>query len=277
MAITITVTNRKGGVGKTTIAVHLAAGLATKGLRVALIDTDSQGHCSDMFNLAPRDALYDVIVDKADLAGNVVVLPADVYSTGDSPSQGQLFLLQGGIKTHKIPSDLPQTEAFRFYDVIEELSEMAELDVIIIDTQPTMSGFDGSVYLATDAFLYVTELEDLAIGGLIQAYGQMESFLNARQKYLGKSTRVLGIIPNKIRKKTVLHQHNLSMLAQKFGVFHEGGLLLPPLRLLTVWGQAGNDRSTIYTFEPDTEAARDMWQIVDSIEERVRQWQVERK
>lgn len=54
----IAVTQRKGGDGKTTIATHVAAGLALKGARVCLIDTDPQGDAARLFGLTPEDGLY---------------------------------------------------------------------------------------------------------------------------------------------------------------------------------------------------------------------------
>ena len=57
----IAVANRKGGVGKTTSAVHLAAGLALAGRHVLLIDTDAQGHAARLLGIKPVRGLADLM------------------------------------------------------------------------------------------------------------------------------------------------------------------------------------------------------------------------
>jgi chromosome partitioning protein len=271
----ITVTNRKGGSGKTTVAVHLAAGLATRGYNVGIIDTDSQGHSALMLGLPQENSLYRVMIEDKPLVEEVVIVPPDLYTTPDKPAQGKLFLLRGYDKTYKIPYDMDATAIFAFHDLCHRFGELAGLDIVIVDTQPTMSQFDGAVYLATDAFLYPTECEMLSITGLTEAIEQMKAFNQHRERYLGSATRILGIIPNKMRTNTVLNQHNIAVLGREFGVFDKGGLVMSPLRLLTVWGQACNERVPVFVFEPSGEAAVDAWRIVDNVEQRLKQWQGE--
>ena len=67
-----TVTNRKGGVGKSTIAAHVAGGLALRGLRVGLIDTDSQAHAGLMLGVRDGNGLHQALVEHKPL--NHVVL-----------------------------------------------------------------------------------------------------------------------------------------------------------------------------------------------------------
>lgn len=269
----ITITNRKGGVGKSTHASHLAAGLAIKGYNVGAVDTDSQGHLAMMFGLEQRNSLFDVMIGGDPLKKHVVIVPPEYYSTPDHPAEGNLFLLPGYDKTFRIPHEMKPTDTFLFFDLLQEFGKVANLDYLILDSQPTMSQFDGAVYLATDAFLYVTELEVLAMAGLQEAIDQARSFAQTRQKYLNAETRIIGIIPNKMRTKTLTHQHNFEQLAEAYGTLQDGGLVFPPCRLLTIWTQACNDRIPMYVYEPTGEAAKDAWHTVNAVEEKLKLWQ----
>lgn len=71
----IAVTQRKGGDGKTTIATHVAAGLALKGARVCLIDTDSQGDAARLFGMRPDDGLYRWMGQGVDLSEVLTPVP----------------------------------------------------------------------------------------------------------------------------------------------------------------------------------------------------------
>src|SRR3954469_22694341 len=68
----ISVLNMKGGVGKTTTAVHLAAGLAKRGRRVLLVDADPQGNVGHVFGLQPSATIRDVMLGSVAAADAVV-------------------------------------------------------------------------------------------------------------------------------------------------------------------------------------------------------------
>lgn len=262
----ITVTNRKGGVGKSTISAHLASGLAIKGYNVALVDTDSQGHASDMLGMQPADSLFELLINKAPLEQVVKLVPKENYGTHETP--GNLVLIPSHHMTHKIPYQLEAHESFLFLERLNELKEKGSIDFIIIDTPPTMSLFDGSIYLAADAFLYITEVEKLALRGLQEAVQQLQNFSRVRQQHLNKTSRIMGIIPNKYRSRTILHQHNLKQLLDAFGE-----LVWNPVTLRTAWADASNFSCPVFISEPKSRASRDAWDIINRVEQQVIQWQ----
>lgn len=84
----IAVTNRKGGVGKTTISTHLAAGLAVLGYNIGLVETDSQSHVAASLGLEQTDDLYELMVNRdalldehvpKDLKSRMLALPAGTH------------------------------------------------------------------------------------------------------------------------------------------------------------------------------------------------------
>ena len=267
MAQIIAVTNRKGGVGKSTMATTLSAGLATRGARVGLVDTDSQGHAGLMLGMKDENGLFNAMIEKQPLEQVVRVVSTESYSTPDLPSVGALYLLPSSDRTFQIPHMLKQEEAFLFLETMEQMIDLYKLDVVVIDTNPTLSMLDGSIFLAADAYLYVTECEMLAFDGVQSAITQMQRFGVQREKYLGRKSHILGIVPNKMRPKTRLHRHNIRMLAEAFP-----GLVWSPITLGTIWSEATNAHELIYTYAPSGQEAEDAWKMVARTEEALASW-----
>ena len=266
--ITIAVSNRKGGTGKSTISTHLAAGIATLGYNVAVVDTDSQGHASLMLGMQEEDGLFAALVDKKPLADLVRLVPKEKYSTEDRPSAGNLYILPSSSLTYRIPHMINPDEGFLFLQKMEELGELLNLDAIIIDTSPTLTLLDGAIYLATDAFIYVTECERLSLDGVSKAIEQMKRFTQQRHHYLNRDSRIIGIVPNKMRARTRLHRHNIRMLAEAFP-----GLVWSPIILGTIWAEATNVGELVYTYAPSGQEAADAWKMVEHTMEVVASWQ----
>lgn len=268
----IAVTNRKGGVGKSTMSTHIAAGMATLGYNVAIVDTDSQGHAGLMLGMPEENGLYELLIGKRPIDEVVRLVPVEQYSTADAPSKGNLYLLPSSSYTYKIPLELQQDESFLFLEKMEEMAEAYNLDIIIIDTNPTLSLFDGAVYMAADGYIYVTECERLSFDGVQSAIDQMMRFSRQRMKYLHRESKVLGIIPNKMRAGTQIHRHNITMLAEHFP-----GMVWPPVTLRTIWTEASNAQELVYRYAPSGQEARDAWSIVKRSLESLQAWQAEEK
>ena len=264
---TIAVTNRKGGVGKSTMAVHIAAGLATLGYRVGLVDTDSQGHAGLMLNMPESNGLFDLLVDKRPLNDVIQAVNPAQYSTPERPAQGALFLLPSSDQTYKIPYELDAGEVFVFLEAMEEFDAVCGLDVVIIDTNPTMSMLDGVVYMATDGFIYVTECERLSFDGVERAITQMLRFGKSRKRFLDRENEVVGIIPNKLKANTILHRHNVSDLGKVYG-----DLVWTPVTHRIAWAEGANLNEPVFIYAPDGQEARDAWYLVRQTEKALERW-----
>lgn len=268
----IAVTNRKGGVGKSTISTHIASGLAARGWNVAIVDTDSQGHASLMLGMPEENGLFGLMIDKRPFDEVLRLVPPEQYTTSDTPSRGNLYLLPSSDRTYQIPYMLKPDESFLFLQLMEDMAEEYELDAIFIDTNPTMSLFDGAIYLAADGYIYVTECERLSFDGISKAIDQMERFGAQRRQYLGRESRIVGIVPNKMRADTRNHRHNIAKLAEAFP-----GLVWSPITLRTIWTEATNAEELVYTYAPTGQEAADAWSLVDRTIQVILQWQIDEK
>lgn len=264
---TIAITNRKGGVGKTTHATHIAAGLATIGYNVALVDTDSQGHIALSLNAERSDALYSILVDEMPISQGAVQIPPETFSTADHPAKGNLYLVSSYDKTYKIPSELGEFGTFKFLNLTDELKRQFNLHFVIIDTSPTLKDFDGPIYLATDAWVYVTEAETLAMDGLDKAIKQMLLSAENRKQHLNRATTILGILPNKVRTQTNVHVVGMEELKETYG-----DLVWQEVRLNTVWAEASLMHETLYTYAPGSGATQDAWNSVSQTIKAVEKW-----
>lgn len=264
----IAVTTRKGGDGKTTICFHVATGLATLGYRVAVVDTDSQGHISVSLGLEQADALYDVMVDDTPLSEALFLIDPATYSTADLPAKGALYVLPGFNKTARIATELDRADVLKLLHVVDEMKAEYDLDFVFFDTSPTVKEFDGYIYLATDAFLYVTQALKLSMDGLDNALKQLRNAMDRRQKYLDRESVVLGIVPNMVRAHTDAHRHILEQLENRYGSF-----VWDPVPLRTVWAEASIFQESLYTYAPSHDATADAWQITKRTLEALQKWQ----
>jgi chromosome partitioning protein len=265
---TIAVTNRKGGVGKTTHALHLAAGLAAAGFNTALVDTDSQGHIAVSLDVPRTDALYDVLVEKVALEDKMFLVDPARYSPPEFPAKASLYVLPAYNKTYRIPHELGEFGTFAFLNMVDEIKRQYRVHFVIIDTSPTLKDFDGSIYLATDAFLYVTEAESLALDGLDNAIAQMMGIARDRKSHLKRETTILGILPNKVRPNTDAHTIGIEELQDKYRE-----LVWEPVTLRTVWAEASLTHQVLYTYAPAHRATREAWRVVERTVKAIEQWQ----
>lgn len=251
----LAVTNRKGGVGKSTVSAHLAAGLAIRGKKVLFVDTDPQGHAARLCGMVEEDGLYNLLVEGAELSEVIRSIPTNNYSA-DEPA-GRLFLLPSGEKTGALSALVK--DPFLFADRLAEAASV--FDLVVLDTYPTASMFDSSIYLAATGFLYVTQCEALSFDGLNKGLEQIHRFNRKRIENGLTGDGVLGIIPNLMRAGTVNHRENLAALAEAFP-----GLVWTPVTAQTKFSEASSFQQLVYAYAPTSNAARDMWQIVEKAE-----------
>lgn len=257
---TITIYNEKGGVGKTTLAGIIGAGLAIKGYRVLMIDADGQGDLTKNMKLPMRGGFYNFIKrgdkDSPDYIPTRDLLlrpPVDRHPEG-------LYVVAGNAETWGIPAST------RLQQIVGAMARrMLEVervfDYCIIDTQPSASTLHDAIALVSDWFLVPTDAEPLsAYGGLKSALehigGVREQALhNGRDK-----ARLLGIVPNKYDARTKLHQHILKTLKEEYRDTVWEPL---PKRINISEGQLLQE--TIMMTAPDLETNQYIWGLIEAV------------
>lgn len=253
---TLTLLNEKGGVGKTTLSVHVAAGLAHYGYRTMLVDADPQANATFFLGYKPQPAFHDLIVRNAAFKDSVKLVTPEIYEPPNDPARGRLYLVPSDVETRNIASTI--SDPYRIADRFRQLE--STLDVVVFDTSPTPSLLHGAIYIATDAILYPTECEMMSFQGLVSSLQHREGADRSRLSVGLPGIDILGIIPTKYRGKTFEHRDNLATLRERYG-----DLVWDPLSLRTVWTEAATARRTVFAYAPNSRAAADAWQMVERV------------
>lgn len=166
----IAIANQKGGVGKTTSAVNLAAGLAMGGLSVLVIDADAQGNASSALGVAHpvgTPSTYDVMIGGAELEDVVQPCP-DVAGILVCPATIDL----SGAEIELV--DVPGRESRLKAALSRYVAAHHEIDIILIDCPPSLGLVTLNVMVAADEVLIPIQAEYYALEGLSQLWNTVE-------------------------------------------------------------------------------------------------------
>jgi chromosome partitioning protein len=178
---TIACANQKGGVGKTTTVVNLAAFLVREGRRVLVVDLDPQGNATSGLGLdkgAVSRSIYDAIVDGTSAADLVVATPSGVDLIPSSMSLA-------GVELELV--DLPQRER-RLASAIAPLRD--EYDVVLLDCPPSLGLITVNALTAADDVLIPIQCEYYALEGL----SQLVATINLVRDHLNPALTVKGVL-----------------------------------------------------------------------------------
>ena len=192
MARVISVVNQKGGVGKTTTAMNLAAYLAELGNFVLLVDMDSQGNASSGLGFSREDlshGIYEALSKKKRLHDIIVNTAHEGLRV--APSTPDL----AGANIELV--DMERRE-FQLHDLLEEVKHA--YDYIIIDCPPSLGLLTINSLVAADELLIPVQSEYYALEGL----GQLLQTIGLIQEHIKPELSVLGAVITMFDKRTRL-------------------------------------------------------------------------
>ena len=192
MAKIVSISNQKGGGGKTTTAINLSANLANMGKRVLLIDIDPQGNSGSGLGLdvhSLKSTTYDLLLGECSIR--------DAITKTEIPN---LFLIPSNIHLSGLEVDLlsePNKE-FRLKQVIATVRE--EYDYILIDCPPSLGVLTINALCASDSVMITLQTEYFALEGL----SQLMKIISLVQSNLNRSLELEGVLLTMYDKRTNL-------------------------------------------------------------------------
>jgi chromosome partitioning protein len=199
----IAVTNQKGGVGKTTTAVNVAAQLAAPGRRVVLVDLDPQGNATSSLGIdkdSVSATLYDVVVSG--------VQPSNIVQQTNIEN---LFLLPANNVLAQAEVDLVGLERREFR--LQQALQSVDAEVVIIDCPPALGLLTINALTAADSVLIPVQAEYFALEGL----GQLLQTVQAVKQHLNARLEILGVVLTMFNKRISLSEQVQAELTKHFG------------------------------------------------------------
>lgn len=205
MTRTIAIANQKGGVGKTTTAINLSAFLASKGLKILLIDSDPQANATSCLGFARdpgRHSLYTALMQDDSAASSIQKTPFE-----------SLDLLPSDKNLVGAAIELIDTENREFYlkKVIESIQ--AGYDFIFIDCPPALDLLTLNALTASDAVLIPIQCEYLALEGVSEL---LDTITRIRGN-LNPQLEIEGVVLTMYDERTTLSRQIAADLRNYFG------------------------------------------------------------
>jgi chromosome partitioning protein len=275
----IAVYHNKGGVGKTTTVVNLAAALSKEGKRVLVIDLDSQANTTFATGLVKfEDEEQDDLKDCNILQ---VLQSEDFYSIAEVARESnfcnpKIDVVPSHIDLMYYETELNQLDYSRMI-LIQKLAEVEDkYDIVLIDTPPSLNFFARVALIAADYLIIPSDLKPFANQGLINVKDFIKK-VNGFKKQIGKKPlEILGILPCKISPNLKFVQYSLpkrrEAIPKRYGleimdsVIYEREDLAKCAELFKIVGNMEiADPISVLDFKPDCTSSQEFEMLAEEV------------
>lgn len=239
----IAILNQKGGTGKTTTAVSLAAGLAHVGCKTLLVDLDPQGNVGASLGVSSPRSMFHVLHDR--ISPDACMVPVrdnlEVITSDSGLAAAEIALIR---------SD----DAERTMRLTEAMQAVSGFDYVVLDCAPSLSVLNHNALTYAQEVLIPVSCDYLALVGVKQVLRTLRRV----SENTGRPVKIAGVLPTfyDVRSKACVDA--LGYLRKTFGP-----KTLPPVRTNTKLAEAPAVKKTIFEYAPDSHGARDYVRVVE--------------
>lgn len=244
----IAILNQKGGTGKTTTAINLAAGIAEQGHETLLIDTDAQGNIGASLGIKGERSLYHVLVEGIEVSEAAVPVRShlDVVTADATLAVAEIYLAR--------------REKDRDRVLAQRLGQIhRRYQYIVLDCGPSLSLLNQNALTYADEVIIPVSCDYLSLVGVKQVLKTLKDI----ERHLGHSVTITGVLPTFYDARIRLAREAVETLR---GHFRER--LYEPVRRSTRLAEAPSHRQTIFEYDSESPGAEDYRKVVDRVLQR---------
>lgn len=244
----ITISNQKGGVGKTSTSVNLSVALAQQGQNVLVVDNDPQGNASTALGIphgTDADSVYDILIDEVPVADvvkespemqNLWVLPATIDLAG-----AEIELVSVVAREQRLQRALAE------YATAREEAGLPRLDYVFIDCPPSLGLLTINAFVAATEVLIPIQCEYYALEGLSQLLNNIKMI----QKHLNPKLKVSSILLTMYDGRTNLASQVAEEVRQHFPDVVMETMIPRSVRI----SEAPSYQQSVITYDPSSTGA----------------------
>lgn len=258
----LAIINQKGGVGKSTTAAAVGAGLILKGYRVLFIDLDAQGNISHTLRATPNSSGIMAMLQEPEIVRQAIEELPTAAITGSKERKGAAAVYGIIASSNKLAAaDTLLDSVGKEYRLKEALELIEPLyDYAIIDTPPALGILTVNALTAATAAIVPAQADIYSLQGI----AQLSNTVNTIKKYCNPELAILGIVLTRYNSRAIISRELAELISSTAAKLNTKAYSTK-IRECTAIKESQAVRECIYTYAPKSNAAADYSALLSEI------------